>query len=109
SLLMSTIYLVPVLIALILLWFPLPPRPPRSPLFPYTTLFRSPEGAAHHERRVHDAGREPGFALLDVRHRREQHGVERHAGAEARSEEHMSELQSRSDLVCRLLLEKKKL
>src|SRR3989442_2309144 len=71
-------------------------RPPRSTLFPYTTLFRSP--AAH-----------PGRP------------VDRHAGADARSvshdpgiqivhlrsEEHTSELQSRPHLVCRLLLEKK--
>src|SRR5437667_5213270 len=63
-------------------------RPPRSTLFPYTTLFRSP--AALGATDVHDAG----------------------AGAErddrGRSEEHTSELQSHHDLVCRLLLEKKK-
>src|SRR5206468_4526254 len=64
-------------------------RPPRSTLFPYTTLFRSPR----REARV--SGRVPvprQFAWLE----------------QARSEEHTSELQSRSDLVCRLLLEKKK-
>src|SRR2546430_8929115 len=65
-------------------------RPPRSTLFPYTTLFRS--GPAEitggvHERDVLVGGREP--------HR-------------VRSEEHTSELQSQSNLVCRLLLEKKK-
>src|SRR2546421_6886703 len=63
-------------------------RPPRSTLFPYTTLFRSP-GQLHAE---------PG--LLE---RLALGGV-----GDGRSEEHTSELQSRSDLVCRLLLEKKK-
>src|SRR2546430_12431800 len=64
-------------------------RPPRSTLFPYTTLFRSRRGLAQ-------------------RHRL-QHGVERlRAGLGWRSEEHTSELQSQSNLVCRLLLEKKK-
>src|SRR2546421_11349028 len=71
-------------------------RPPRSTLFPYTTLFRS----APHELAVEVAG-EPAAALLVAR----RHHV---VGAEERSEEHTSELQSRSDLVCRLLLEKKK-
>src|SRR2546428_7304961 len=88
-------------------------RPPRSTLFPYTTLFRSFE--------VQDL---PELAALDgapeCLHRGPQApvvpGSEHHAGARARayhdlrvrSEEHTSELQSRSDLVCRLLLEKKK-
>src|SRR5438034_6623636 len=69
-------------------------RPPRSTLFPYTTLFRSagrPGG-----RRARTSG---GRWLLP----------DRHSGAAGRSEEHTSELQSHSDLVCRLLLEKKKL
>src|SRR6266513_5453706 len=61
-------------------------RPPRSTLFPYTTLFRSAERRRHPRRR---ARCEQDFALV-------------------RSEEHTSELQSRFDLVCRLLLEKKK-
>src|SRR5207248_5230454 len=69
--------------------------PPRSTLFPYTTLFRS---AADRRRRVQ-------------LHQRLRHGVERQLeksrGGE-RSEEHTSELQSPYDLVCRLLLEKKK-
>src|SRR5216683_3851201 len=59
-------------------------RPPRSTLFPYTTLFRSRPGCHRPRRRP---GRPP---------------------SRPRSEEHTSELQSRSDLVCRLLLEKKK-
>src|SRR5438105_12887436 len=67
-------------------------RPPRSTLFPYTTLFRSLLSS----RREVAAGRLP-------RHVR---GL--HPHLHARSEEHTSELQSRVDLVCRLLLEKKK-
>src|SRR2546430_11391192 len=62
-------------------------RPPRSTLFPYTTLFRS-SLPRHHDRR-HGRHRDPGDGL-------------------DRSEEHTSELQSQSNLVCRLLLEKKK-
>src|SRR2546430_12026575 len=73
-------------------------RPPRSTLFPYTTLFRSPgrdvqgRRKAEHARRLYDHG---GRART-------------RAGAHLRrSEEHTSELQSQSNLVCRLLLEKK--
>src|SRR5690242_20867740 len=78
-------------------------RPPRSTLFPYTTLFRSIEASA-------DAGDEEN---LDGGHRpgARQHPAER-ADADRRgghrSEEHTSELQSHVNLVCRLLLEKKK-
>src|SRR5690625_5625549 len=74
------------------------PRPPRSTLFPYTTLFRSQSGssrpfesrsaAAHLSQRARTVGRETRSRM--------------------RSEEHTSELQSRGHLVCRLLLEKKK-
>src|SRR6266853_2627484 len=60
-------------------------RPPRSTLFPYTTLFRAAR---------HAADRRPGLGG--------------HRGRRTRSEEHTSELQSQSNLVCRLLLEKKK-
>src|SRR5438105_7304215 len=63
-------------------------RPPRSTLFPYTTLFRSASAE--------------GSDLLCETDQRHRHP------ARARSEEHTSELQSRVDLVCRLLLEKKK-
>src|SRR5690349_22474847 len=72
-------------------------RPPRSTLFPYTTLFRSPGDP----RRV----RRPRGGRLPCPHR-----ARRNAGRAGlgRSEEHTSELQSRRDLVCRLLLEKKK-
>src|SRR5260221_4985844 len=74
-------------------------RPPRSTLFPYTTLFRS-------RQRIGRAGyccyREMAFCTGD---QRRQTRAKCHF---SRSEEHTSELQSHSDLVCRLLLEKKK-
>src|SRR3989442_3732435 len=74
-------------------------RPPRSTLFPYTTLFRSLNdvgtlaafGRITHAR-LYGSGRPDGFCTVEV----------------TRSEEHTSELQSRPHLVCRLLLEKKK-
>src|SRR2546429_9337386 len=72
-------------------------RPPRSTLFPYTTLFRS--------------ARRPGQARRGWHRDRSQGSDgsrERHRAARRRSEEHTSELQSRLHLVCRLLLEKKK-
>src|SRR2546422_5872872 len=68
-------------------------RPPRSTLFPYTTLFRSRAGRTGGERHVHPVVHD---------HR------DRERADERRSEEHTSELQSRLHLVCRLLLEKKK-
>src|SRR2546430_3675853 len=97
-------------------------RPPRSTLFPYTTLFRSDPGAdyayvlralaefrlgkpaaaradAETAARLRSGFRVPGEAVLAL--------VELQA-ADTRSEEHTSELQSQSNLVCRLLLEKKK-
>src|SRR5439155_13406476 len=79
-------------------------RPPRSTLFPYTTLFRSAARRGCHPLRRHPwrprqpalaAGRRRAVAVLG--------GLE-----QGRSEEHTSELQSRGHLVCRLLLEKKK-
>src|SRR5437763_3016811 len=80
-------------------------RPPRSTLFPYTTLFRSPRREA----------RAPGVPLPASGRVRFPGGVhpgvgseQREPGAEPRSEEHTSELQSPMYLVCRLLLEKKK-
>src|SRR4051794_41755233 len=75
-------------------------RPPRSTLFPYTTLFRS----GHRFRRpVEDVDLRPG-------HRGDRCAADRPAGRRrGRSEEHTSELQSPVHLVCRLLLEKKKL
>src|SRR3712207_7419410 len=82
-------------------------RPPRSTLFPYTTLFRSVVEDWYFER---DTVRFGGWAG-DVRGRRLADRILVFAGDElayARSEEHTSELQSRQYLVCRLLLEKKK-
>src|SRR2546422_5451741 len=79
-------------------------RPPRSTLFPYTTLFRS---RAHAGRRHHRSA--PGAGDLGLPARRpEGRGAVSHAIPFDRSEEHTSELQSRLHLVCRLLLEKKK-
>src|SRR5689334_24031436 len=79
-------------------------RPPRSTLFPYTTLFRSPA------RRERD--RRTGSRAQDRRRAldRRAHGEGRRGAARRsrRSEEHTSELQSQFHLVCRLLLEKKK-
>src|SRR5437867_5309121 len=77
-------------------------RPPRSTLFPYTTLFRS----LLRHRRSPPAAATAGPALEQLEEQREHEGGERHAFD--RSEEHTSELQSPYDLVCRLLLEKKK-
>src|SRR5689334_24187835 len=84
-------------------------RPPRSTLFPYTTLFRSSlrqlrkrlhERRALRRRRLSHRPRLRGLPLHLRERRRERHRV--------RSEEHTSELQSQFHLVCRLLLEKKK-
>src|SRR2546421_8343687 len=74
-------------------------RPPRSTLFPYTTLFRSSPGAPG------VSGTATGPVSRPAARGRGSAAV---ASRKARSEEHTSELQSRSDLVCRLLLEKKK-
>src|SRR2546422_5280991 len=88
-------------------------RPPRSTLFPYTTLFRSQARritARLHQQRVEKmgggkiAGRLSEMSLIDWMQTLEQ----AHLAEAARSEEHTSELQSRLHLVCRLLLEKKK-
>src|SRR3712207_7834676 len=81
-------------------------RPPRSTLFPYTTLFRSVGAEGH-------AGREVAGDRVDPARpvRRGQQvgtGDDRGEHEQHRSEEHTSELQSRQYLVCRLLLEKKK-
>src|SRR2546430_8645906 len=71
-------------------------RPPRSPLFPYTTLFRS-EKAVQLRPRMAGTGETTAAKTSGL-----------HAEIAPRSEEHTSELQSQSNLVCRLLLEKKK-
>src|SRR5438270_7599229 len=80
------------------------PQPPRSTLFPYTTLFRSlaPRGNA--------GARAAAAQASGVRSQGAEQGLcaDPHVQREPRSEEHTSELQSQSNLVCRLLLEKKK-
>src|SRR5437868_8445886 len=74
-------------------------RPPRSTLFPYTTLFRSTNG----KRIARPWAMRSSYGTVNARF-----GVAPNLWAKRRSEEHTSELQSRFDLVCRLLLEKKK-
>src|SRR2546430_13217326 len=75
-------------------------RPPRSTLFPYTTLFRSPHGDGVRVQGDVHASEPDQRTLLASRVLRP---------VDRRSEEHTSELQSQSNLVCRLLLEKKKI
>src|SRR2546425_6262437 len=82
-------------------------RPPRSTLFPYTTLFRSPD------RPPHPRDVRPGRGKTDPPAPRGHGPLDRRPalaaqGGRGRSEEHTSELQSLAYLVCRLLLEKKK-
>src|SRR3989442_11030174 len=82
-------------------------RPPRSTLFPYTTLFRShvPRGVQDllgGDRHEDAVGLLPGVLVVEPAYELE------YPGKQPRSEEHTSELQSRPHLVCRLLLEKKK-
>src|SRR2546430_13294124 len=82
-------------------------RPPRSTLFPYTTLFRSRRDGHRAARRRPGRVRTRARALSDDQRSR----ITRARGlrlGDVRSEEHTSELQSQSNLVCRLLLEKKK-
>src|SRR5438105_5553218 len=81
-------------------------RPPSSTLFPYTTLFRSPDSRRARRSRTGSAMR-PASSAPDGAAPCRGTGWRDRQGA-ARSEEHTSELQSRVDLVCRLLLEKKK-
>src|SRR2546430_4331993 len=98
-------------------------RPPRSTLFPYTTLFRSVNEntlhtwigkyhrTARQEKEVHDEHLYEELKRLrkeNARLQEERDIVKKAAAYFARSEEHTSELQSQSNLVCRLLLEKKK-
>src|SRR2546429_9716832 len=89
------------LLTLLLFFFLMIRRPPRSTLFPYTTLFRSPPVLLPRRPR-----RPQRLARAEVRGPR----ADPHAGGlrRVRSEEHTSELQSRLPLVCRLLLGKKK-
>src|SRR2546427_4944097 len=89
-------------------------RPPRSTLFPYTTLFRSPRADWHRaglsrgaRTRARHGTRRCGLAPGGLQGR-DGHGGRSEGDSALRSEEHTSELQSQSNLVCRLLLEKKK-
>src|SRR5438093_7666735 len=89
-------------------------RPPRSTLFPYTTLFRSRKARKHNISRPSFGSAKRRkmnqFSPLDsgAESSREAHNVRVDKWLWARSEEHTSELQSLTNLVCRLLLEKKK-
>src|SRR5690554_7377624 len=87
-------------------------RPPRSTLFPYTTLFRSPESMAKavdaHIQNAQQVTSVQRTALGLLQRLNPDYKQVPGARVSARSEEHTSELQSRPQLVCRLLLEKKK-
>src|SRR5207249_11522420 len=91
--LISVFFVFFTLLSHLLFFFLMIRRPPRSTLFPYTTLFRSSRSMPH---RVPGGGLSGGAAIAPP------------DAHQKRSEEHTSELQSRFDLVCRLLLEKKK-
>src|SRR5688572_31318307 len=80
-------------------------RPPRSTLFPYTTLFRSSAPSGAKNRSGNNRARR---GCPSGSHARRAGGAARRGANGSRSEEHTSELQSQSNLVCRLLLEKKK-
>src|SRR5688572_32757945 len=85
-------------------------RPPRSTLFPYTTLFRSADVDAGRIEQ-HHVGERADLKLTSISYAadcRQHRGQTTNCGFDRRSEEHTSELQSQSNLVCRLLLEKKK-
>src|SRR2546430_10185504 len=92
-----------VLCFIIFFFFLMIRRPPRSTLFPYTTLFRSRDAVEHVDVTVADA--EVDRLLGEPREHQLHRGLRQR---DHRSEEHTSELQSQSNLVCRLLLEKKK-
>src|SRR5687767_15703100 len=94
-------------------------RPPRSTLFPYTTLFRSQQASAWSPREASAPAASPSLLSWGPAPRARSHRMRRERGASGpwarasvagavRSEEHTSELQSLAYLVCRLLLEKKK-
>src|SRR5690242_20831398 len=85
-------------------------RPPRSTLFPYTTLFRSAPGRSRGWPMLRASAIQATGLLRVLGGEPERVGVRRRIGAGGlRSEEHTSELQSHVNLVCRLLLEKKKI
>src|SRR5207249_11537167 len=100
-------------------FFSIIPRPPRSTLFPYTTLFRSPDGTYTLAMAPNDDGSTASiaipftFCLYGTNYTslfiNNNGNISFGSSYSTRSEEHTSELQSRFDLVCRLLLEKKKI
>src|SRR5690349_24879589 len=94
-------------------FFVMIPPPPRSTLFPYTTLFRSlgdsPEKASQEATVVMNIETALAKGSMDRVDRRDPEKIYHKISEQERSEEHTSELQSRRDLVCRLLLEKKKI
>src|SRR5436309_7675995 len=92
------VFFLPALSSAFLFFFLMIRRPPRSTLFPYTTLFR-PRPAS---------GRAAAGASRPRRPRRRREAPRSWSRRSSRSEEHTSELQSRENIVCRLLLEKKK-
>src|SRR2546430_11617287 len=83
-------------------------RPPRSTLFPYTTLFRSCDGCHSVDYNIHTKQVAEWNVGCEKCHGPGSDHVEHPTRGNIRSEEHTSELQSQSNLVCRLLLEKKK-
>src|SRR5437773_9773020 len=93
----------------VILFFLIISQPPRSTLFPYTTLFRSIAELAHADivelARRGDSFERGRAVATGNRREKDEHAI---GETTARSEEHTSELQSHHDLVCRLLLEKKK-
>src|SRR3712207_9034723 len=93
-------------VLIILFFFLMIRRPPRSTLFPYTTLFRSGRGARPLGLHAAAAAAAGGGPAAGLRGALRAPGL--HPWPGRRSEEHTSELQSRQYLVCRLLLEKKK-
>src|SRR2546422_11713831 len=97
---MFYLYSICVLFPFFFFFFLMIRRPPRSTLFPYTTLFRSKSGSANRSGANGPGRRRPASSLRPA--------LSAHRDPEHRSEEHTSELQSRLHLVCRLLLEKKK-
>src|SRR5437667_12717925 len=101
------LYLADTLVSPFFFFFLIIPRPPRSTLFPYTTLFRSSATNALSD--VYAMGGRPltSLAVVCFPEKADLEILERIL-AGGRSEEHTSELQSHHDLVCRLLLEKKK-
>src|SRR5207302_8524513 len=96
------------------LFLVMPPPPPSSTLFPYTTLFRSDGDAIRVTLPVEESARvtralaERGLYLTELRPEEVAQALGEFQEHGLRSEEHTSELQSRENLVCRLLLEKKK-